>query len=398
MMNIALVGCGYVADYYVQSAKLHPEIKIVGIFDRDAARLAHFSKFYKIERCYGALGELLSDAEVDIVLNLTNPREHFSVSLACLQAGKHVYSEKPLAVEFEEAKELVAEAERRGLLIVSAPCSLLGEAAQTIWQALRSGFVGEPRLVYANIDDGTPFKVFGKPFGLTDDIWGSRSGAPWPAQDEFEVGVALEHAGYVVTWLAAFFGPARTVTTVAANLFPDKIDGVDLQPRAADAVLSIITFASGVVARVNCTIVADDDRSFVIYGTQRTLICDDVWNFGARIYSLRPAPRARGLGRKVVNRVHKILRHTWPRALQVNYPLVRKAAWHPFQGNAQMDYMLGPLELAAAVREGRPARLSPRFCLHVNEVVLAMSNGSPAGSVYEVTSTFDPIAEGAAGG
>ena len=389
-MNISIIGCGYVADFYVQSLRLHSDLNIVGIWDIDADRLAQFSKFYAIDHCYSSFDELLNDSRVEIVLNLTNPGEHYSISMACLRANKHVYSEKPLAVEFEQAKSLVEEAESRGLQIMSAPCSLLGESAQTIWKALRSGYIGAPKLVYANIDDGTPFKLYGKPFGLSNDIWRSRSGAPWPAKDEFEVGVTLEHAGYVVSWLVAFFGPAVTVTTVAANLFPEKITGVDLSTRAPDAALAVVTFASGVIARVNCTIVADDDRSFVIYGTERTLICDDVWNFGARVYSWRPAPRLSGLARKVVNRVHRILRHHVPRLVQEDLPLVRKAAWHPFQGNAQMDFMLGPAELAAAIRDGRSPRLTARFCLHVNEIVLAISNAPPEGEVRRLTTTFEP--------
>lgn len=393
-MKIAMVGCGYVADFYAQSLPLHPELELVGVWDRDEPRLERFTSFYKVKRRYPSLEAVLADPAVDMVLNLTNPREHFELSMACLQAGKHVYSEKPLAMEFEEARTLVEEAERRGLLIISAPCSLLGSAAQTLWAALRSGYVGVPRLVYANIDDGAPFKVYGRPFRLTNEIWSSRSGAPWPAKDEFEVGVALEHAGYVVSWLAAFFGPALTVTTVAANLFPEKILGVELEPLAADAVLTTIAFASGVVARINCTIVADDDRSFVVYGTERTLACEDVWNFGARVYSWRPAPRLTGLPRKIVNRIHKILRHHAPRLLQVSLPLLEKPAWHPFQGNAQMDFMEGPADLAAAIREARTPRLPPRFCLHVAEIVLAMSKASPRGEVYELTTTFDPVPVG----
>src|SRR5207302_1746767 len=89
-----------------------------------------------------------------LVLNLTNPRNHYEVARACLDAGKHVYSEKPIATSWPQAVELVELAERLGLQIVSAPCTVLGEAAQTLWKAVRTGLIGPVRLAYAELDDG----------------------------------------------------------------------------------------------------------------------------------------------------------------------------------------------------------------------------------------------------
>src|SRR5262249_19068502 len=152
---------------------------------------------------YESLDELLADSRVEVVLNLTNPSSHYEVSRLTLLAGKHVYSEKPMAMRFDEAKELVELAENRRLQISSAPCSLLGETAQTMWKVLREERVGPVRLVYAELDDGLVHKM---PYKL----WLSESGAPWPYEDEFEVGCTVEHAGYYLTWLAAFFGPIES--------------------------------------------------------------------------------------------------------------------------------------------------------------------------------------------
>ena len=123
----------------------------------------------------------------------------------CLQNGKHVYSEKPLGMSGEEARSLLALAERRGLYLSCAPCSVLSETAQTVWKAIRDGAIGKVRLVYANFDDGM---IAPK---LAPWTWVNDCGVPWPAKDEFEGGGA--HAGYVLTWLAAFFGPARAVNS-----------------------------------------------------------------------------------------------------------------------------------------------------------------------------------------
>ena len=100
-MRIAFVGCGYVADFYIQSLSNHRELELVGVYDRDEERRMRFSAHYGA-RTYGALEELLSDPEVELVVNLTNPRSHYEISKASLERGKHVYSEKPLSMQIEQ--------------------------------------------------------------------------------------------------------------------------------------------------------------------------------------------------------------------------------------------------------------------------------------------------------
>ena len=104
--------------------------------------------------------------------------------------------------------------EREVLQISAAPCSLLGETAQTIWNALRAGRLGPVRLVYAEMDEGMVFRM---PYVR----WKSASGAPWPYRDEFTVGTIIEHAGYILTWLPAFFGPVMSVAGFSACLIPE---------------------------------------------------------------------------------------------------------------------------------------------------------------------------------
>ena len=123
-MNIAIVGCGFLADYYLTTLPGYPVLELIGVMDRDPDRAARFAQFHHVHK-FASLDDLLSDERVELVLNLTNPRSHYEVSKACLDAGKHVYSEKPLATALDQAKSLVELASSRGLP-PSAPCSLLG--------------------------------------------------------------------------------------------------------------------------------------------------------------------------------------------------------------------------------------------------------------------------------
>src|SRR6476620_8917071 len=187
-MRVAFVGCGFVADYYVRTFIAHPKLQIAGVADQNPERLVKFARHHSVH-IFHSLEEILADPSVDIVVNLTNPRSHFEISQRALLAGKHVYSEKPLAMNFADAKALVELAEQNGLLICSAPCNVLGEAAQTMWKVLRTKSIGSVRVVYAELDDGPIHRM---PYNQ----WISETGASWPYKDEFEVGCTLEHAGY----------------------------------------------------------------------------------------------------------------------------------------------------------------------------------------------------------
>ncbi len=376
-MKLAFVGCGFVADFYAQTLRNYPSLEIAGVTDCAAGRAERFGAYYGLP-VYRTLTELLADRDVEVVLNLTNPRVHYEVTRACLMAGKHVYSEKPLATDFAQAQELVGMAEERGRLLSSAPCSVLGETAQTLWRALRRGAIGPVRLAYAELDDGLIHRMHYRG-------WFSDSGSPWPYQDEFEVGCTLEHAGYYVTWLAAFFGPASSVTSYARCLIPDKGTETPLRPAAADFSVAAIEFESGVVARLTCGIVAPHDHSLKIIGDDGVLAIDECWSYGAPVHLHRRTEGGRWLKRL-----------GWLTALPGigarRLPLVRRPRMrHAYKGTHRMDFARGVVELVRAAKTGTACRLSARFALHVNEIVLAIQSPELMGSPRKLTTTFEPM-------
>ena len=185
-----------------------------------------------------------------------------------------MYSEKPLATNMDDARVLCALAEGKGLMLASAPCSVLGEAAQTLWLALRRNEIGKPRLVYAELDDDF---VSQAPYRN----WLSVSGAPWPYRDEFIVGCTLEHAGYYLTWLMAMFGTVEKVVAASANLIEDKLgDGVRTAP---DFSCATLFFKSGVVARLTCSVIAPHNHRIRIIGDTGILEVDQSWDNEAAV-------------------------------------------------------------------------------------------------------------------
>jgi predicted dehydrogenase len=97
-MNIAIVGCGYVAEFYGKTLGNYPELKLIGAYDQNDENLTIFCRRWRTRR-YNSLDEVLNDSSIEMVLNLTNPRSHYDVTKQCLESGKHVYSEKPLAMQ-----------------------------------------------------------------------------------------------------------------------------------------------------------------------------------------------------------------------------------------------------------------------------------------------------------
>ena len=369
MAGIAIVGCGYVADQYMQSLPRYPELQVIGVFDRNPSRTAQFSAYHSAPR-YDSFADVLGDERVTLVLNLTNPRSHFDVSAECLRAGKHVYSEKPLATDFEQAKQLVALAASRGLWISSAPCTLLGETAQTIWRALREKQLGDVRVVYAELDDGL---VHLMPYRK----WVSASGTPWPYKDEFEMGCTLEHAGYYLTWLVAFFGPVRSMTAWASIQVPEKTTDVRLDTASPDFSVACMQFESGVTARLTCSILAPHDHQLQIVGDRAILTTRDCWMFRSPV---------------TIRRLIRIRRRQFYSPWGRRYPLVgADNPKIPVRGSTQIDWCRGAADLVHAIREGRKPRLAPDFCLHVTELTLAIHNAGSRPGAIPITTRFEPV-------
>src|SRR4051812_6873318 len=137
-MKIAFVGCGFVFDIYMRTRWAHPELEVCGIFDIDGARAAAVSRHYGFA-VYPHYDALLADPRVEIVVNLTSIRSHDDTVRRALEAGKHVYSEKPLTTDLARSRALFALAEARGRVLAGAPCNLFCDAVGTLWKAVRDG-------------------------------------------------------------------------------------------------------------------------------------------------------------------------------------------------------------------------------------------------------------------
>lgn len=379
MKNIAFVGTGYVADYYMRTLENYPDLRLVGVWDRDSQRLPVFCRFYKI-RPYDSLEALLSDREVDIVINLTTPESHFEINRAALEAGKHVYCEKPLAMSLEEARILIALAAERKLVICGAPANALSDAFQLTRKQLDGGTLGKPTLVYAEMEDGPVFMS-------NWQKWKSRSGAPWPGVHEFEIGCTLEHAGYALSWLVGLFGPVERMSAFSALTFPDKGKETRNLKLAPDFSVGCLVFRSGVVARLTCGLAAPRDRSMTILGEKGMLTVRDLWDNRSPVNLA--AHYQRSLLQKVVDGIESRLGRRLPFRLYkgrtVPYPAAAQAAKLPAYPS-QIDFMRGIQKQAEAIQSGQAPFFSGQVLLHLTELVLNLHAGVHD---YQLTTSFE---------
>ena len=380
MTRIAMLGCGYVANMYRMTLGLYPELNLVGVYDLERSRSEWMAELCNAE-AYPSFEALLDDDSVSIVLNLTNPEAHFETTKALLQAGKHVYSEKPLAMRFDHARELAALAQGTGRHLVSAPCTLMNPVAQTLWAHLREGTIGKVRLIYAEMEDGMVHRA-------PTSKWINEMGVAWPTEDEFRSGCTVEHAGYVLSWLCAMFGRVERLTAHAESLVPEKLPGDPCD--APDHSVATMRFSTGPVLRLTNGIYGTHDHRLRIFGDDGVIEVEDPRNdrSAIRIRRFRVIRRRRFLsrGRKV--------------------PLFGNRESIPaYRGSQTRDFCRSIADLARAVETDGTPYTGSDYALHLCEVTLAAhygttraSNGEDgfegalASMPYDVQSHFSPIA------
>ena len=374
-IGVAIVGCGFVSDLYFSTFANHDPLpfEIRGCFDIDSKRSKMVADAYGC-RNYTSYDEILADPQVDVVLNLTSTASHFEISNGALRHGKHVYSEKPLALKLEEAEALVELAHEQDLQLVCAPSSVLGPAAQTLIKAVKDEVCGVPRLIYAEVDDGMIHEL-----GM--EHWKTKSGLTWPAREEFQTGCTLEHAGYALSWLVAMFGSAKRVVSTAALLIPERGPETPEAYSTPDFSCACVEFDNGVIARVTNSIVAPHDHRLRVFCTDGHLELDELWNFDAKVYSV-PLPKTR-FKRQLSKRLGYTGRRALPRVGTTKVSKARQAY--------NLDFSLGLIDMVTSISQGATPRLAGAFSLHITELSLAIQHPDIYGTEYHPKSVVAPI-------
>lgn len=336
---IGIIGCGVISHAYAAKLAAIADVEVVACADLVPERTRELADKHGIARALDP-EQLLRSAEVEVVLNLTIPAAHARVSADALAAGKSVYGEKPLALDLEGGRRLLAQAERVGLRVGCAPDTFLGAGIQTCRKLIDEGAIGEPLAANA--------------FFLSP---GPESWHPRP-QSFYQRGAGplFDLGPYYLTALVALLGPARRVTGSARiSLARREIKSQPLAGTMMDVVVpthvaSVIDFHSGPVATLvtSFDVQAARPRNIEIYGTEGTLAVPDPNTFGGPVQIRRRGDK------------------DWS-----EIPLTH--------ANAAQSRGIGLVEMVRAIRSGAAHRASGELACHVLELmektVLASESG-----------------------
>lgn len=357
-IRIGVVGCGNISQAYLHNAAMFPAITPVACADINRGVAKAQADAFGIEALdYDAM---LASSEIDLILNLTVPTAHFDVSMRALQAGKHVFTEKPLGATFEEGRRLVDEARAQNLLIGSAPDTFLGAAGRYARQQVEAGRIGR-------VVTGTAFMM-----GHGMEHW-----HPNPAfYYQPGGGPVMDMGPYYLTMLVHLLGPVRRVQAMATSAYTQRyvsaegpLKGTSIPVNTPTTVAALLEFDKG----AQITFVASWDiyrhsgRQIELHGTEGSLGLPDPDNFsGVVSLSRLGAPW------------QDVDTATMPFGA-LNWPLDA-----PDRGNYRM---LGLADMARALAEGRRPRASGELALHVLDVMQAILRAGETGGAVNV----DPV-------
>jgi predicted dehydrogenase len=341
--NIAIVGCGNIAGGYAKTLQPYSHIRLRGATDIDIKRAEDYVAAYG-GQVYPTLEALLADEEVDLVVNLSIHHAHFAVIQQCLNAGKDVYSEKPLSLTSQEAQSLVALAQKLGRRLSCAPSTILGEAQQTAWKTIRDGRLGPVRVAYAEVNWGRI------------ESWHPAPGPFYAVGALFDVGV------YPLTILTTIFGPAQRVTGFGKVLYPDRVtkEGVPFHIDTPDFVVAAVEFANGAVARLTTNFYVghhSKQSGIEFHGDLGSLYLSDWQNFDGKVEFAE------------FNKPYEPV------------PYVKE----PYHG---AEWSRGLVEMVSAINEDRTARITGVQAAHVVDILCAVQSSFEQGKPVELTSTF----------
>lgn len=274
-IKIGIIGCGNISDIYLQNlTSTFINTQVWAVCDLLPERAAVAQERYSIPKLY-TMEEMLGSPEIQIIINLSTPRDHFGICKAALEAGKNVYVEKPLSLELEQGLALVRIAKEKSLLLGCAPDTFLGAGLQTCRKAVDDGLIGD-------VIGATAFMV----------CHGHES---WHPDPEFYYdmggGPMFDMGPYYLTALVSLIGPAKTVCGMNSIPFrqrtitSQKKFGKVIDVKVPTHVTGTIEFKNGAIATVitSFDVWGSTLPRIEIYGTRGTLLVPDPNTFGGEV-------------------------------------------------------------------------------------------------------------------
>lgn len=354
-VGVGLIGAGNISDQYLTHLTSFPDVRVLAIGDLIEDRARAQAEKYGVPRA-GGVDVVLGDPDIDIVVNLTIPAVHVEVSLASIAAGKHVWTEKPIGIDREESQRLLSTADAAGLRVGVAPDTVLGPGVQTAKRAIARGDIGRP--LFAT----TTFQWQGPELWHPNPAFLYAKGA----------GPLLDMGPYYVSTLLHVFGPVASVAALGLQGVPTRtvksgeLAGQEFPVEIPSTLSVLMEFEQGGQAQSLYSTDSPLLRHGIveINGTEGTLVIPDPNTFGGDITITRPLTD-----------------------VSVREPEVVRVP----QEGVLAGRGLGLLDMARAIREGRPHVATGEFGYHVLDTLLSIEEAAESRSFVQVSSTLDTV-------
>jgi predicted dehydrogenase len=356
--RVGIIGAGTISGIYLENSRKFNAFDVVAIADvRIDGAQRRADEFDVPKAC--SVEDLLADPDVDVVINLTPHRVHGPVGIQILEAGKHAYNEKPLAVQREDGKKMIDIAREKGLRVGGAPDTFLGGAWQTARAVIDRGDIGEPVGAFANLHTRPNANNTRRPGGAKPQP-GYTS---FYATDYFEYGggAIFDRGPYYLNALVHLLGPFARVSAMNRTTWKQRQHGGNtVDVNVPTHVTATLEYENGAL----CTFLMSNDvystelPHIEIYGTEGSLRCIDPNNFGGELFLRRPEGNE-----------------------QFSVPLE-----YGYTGNSRG---VGVADLCRAIANDRPQRVHGDMAYHVVDVITSVIEASDSRQHVDVTSTCD---------
>jgi predicted dehydrogenase len=350
-LRVGVVGCGNISDIYLLNAPRFRDIVVTACADLNSKAAERQAERYAIDA--RSVEDLLKSDDVDIVLNLTIPEAHVGVSLQAIEAGKHVYSEKPLATRVTDGEAIVAAAKAKGLRVGAAPDTVLGAGIQEARALIDAGAIGKPLTGLAAVM--------------------SHGMEHWHPNPSFffrpSAGPVFDMGPYYLSALVTLLGPVASVQAAGQIGFEERVVTTPTSPAQGESI-KVETFT-------NVHALLD-----FISGAHVTFLASwDVWKHGVppielhgQKASLRlPDPNWFGGDLLIAAKDED-----W-RTIHTNGKTFGKKNWPATGPKFANDRGLGLADMARAIIDGRPHRASGDIALHVLAVMAGILEAATEG-------------------
>lgn len=347
-LNVGVIGCGNISEIYLANSRRFAALNLVAVSDLDMDKARAQAAAHGVVAC--TVTDLLARDDIDLVINLTIPAVHAEVSQQVLAAGKHVYSEKPLAVNRRDGQALLEVARASHLQVGCAPDTFLGAGLQTCRKLLDDGWLGRPLAATASFVSSGP------------ESWHPNPGFFYQPG----AGPLFDMAPYYLTSLIHLLGPVKRLVGMASQGFLERIAtspsrfGERIPVSTPTHVSALLAFHSGATAQLLCSfdVPASTLPRLEIYGEQASLDVPDPNIFGGDVrLKSRDADDW----------------HTIPHAF----------------GYADNSRAVGVADMAQAILTDRPVRASGELALHVLDIMESILESSQNGQYLELTTTCE---------